>query len=279
MIRASSLNGWADCPRRSAARIFRKEIEAAGYKLRETPRSIAASVGTSVHRGVAVELGEKATAGKLPPVSVPTDAAVDELAEQLAQGMVAFDGERGVTQTAAQAERQVVNMVGAYHRTIAPQVQPIRIERRLEAEIEPGFVLSGQSDLVAREPQSVRDLKTGTRSPPSVAPQLGAYSLLNQSHHLSIDSASVDFVQRVRVSKAQPDPVSTKVKLAHAETAATMILSHIIKAIETFRHGDAERRIPPGDPWSFPANPSSVLCSAKWCPAHGTEFCHEWQEK
>ena len=279
IIRCSALTGYPDCERRGAARLFRAEIEAAGFKLRETPRGIGAAVGTSVHKGVAVELDEKATAGKLPPVSVPTDAAVDELCEQLAQGEVAYDGPKGVTKTRGEAIHSAAKMVRAYHESVAPDVEPISVETRLEAEIMPGFILSGQSDLVAREPRSVRDLKTGTRSPTSVTAQLGGYSLLNRSHRMAIDSASIDWIQRVRESKEQPDPVSTKVKLDRAETAATMILSHIIKGIETFRHGDPERRILPGDPWAFLANPSSVLCSDKWCPAFGTEFCHEWKEK
>jgi hypothetical protein len=170
-------------------------------------------------------------------------------------------------------------MTQTYHRLVAPTVEPIRVEKRLEAEISPGFVLSGQSDMVCREPQSIRDLKTGTRSPTSVAAQLGGYSLLNRSHHMSIETASIDWLKRVRETKPQPEPVSQKVKLEHAETAATMVIAHIIKGIETFRRGDPERRILPGDPWAFLANPSSILCSPKYCPAHGTEFCHEWSEK
>jgi hypothetical protein len=44
-----------------------------------------------------------------------------------------------------------------------------------------------------------------------------------------------------------------------------------------FRQGDPGRYLLPGDPWAFPANPGSKLCSAKWCPAWGTTFCREHQ--
>jgi hypothetical protein len=278
-IRVSTLATYPDCERRGAARLFRREIDAAGFKLRQTPYGIGAAVGTAVHKGVAVELGEAATAGRLPPVSVPLDAAVESLTEQLALGEVAFDGKRGPTQNRGQAVHQAASMVRTYHANVAPKLKPITVEHRLEAEISPGFVLSGQSDQVCREPQSIRDLKTGTRSPASVSAQIGGYSLLNRSHNMTIDTASMDWIKRVSERVEQPPPVSQTVKLLHAETAASMVLAHIMLGIKTFRQGDPERGILPGDPWAFLANPSSILCSAKWCPAHGTEFCHEWSEK
>jgi hypothetical protein len=280
VIRCSALTGYPDCERRGAARLFWREIVAAGFKLRFTPRSIGAAIGTAVHKGAAIDLAEKAKDGKLPPVNVPIDAAVDELREQLRGGEIMFDGaERGVTRDRDEAVRQSASMARAYHTGIAPAVEPIRVEHRLEAEIAPGFILSGQSDLVCREPQSLRDLKTGARAPSSAAPQIGGYSLLNRSHKMTIQTARIDFVQRVRPNKTQPDPVSSEVEIARAETAAAMVLTHILKGIDTFRHGDPERNILPGDPWAFLANPSSILCSAKYCPAHGTDFCHEWQPK
>lgn len=50
VIRASSLSGYADCPRRSAARMFRREIIAAGFDLRETPPGIGAATREEVQR-------------------------------------------------------------------------------------------------------------------------------------------------------------------------------------------------------------------------------------
>jgi len=69
--------------------------------------------------------------------------------------------------------------------------------------------------------------------------------------------------------------VSKPVPIAPAETAATNIIRHIEGDLRTFREGDPARRILPGDPWSFVANPASILCSPKYCPAFGTQFCRE----
>jgi hypothetical protein len=271
IIRASALSSYPDCNRRGAARLFRQEIEAAGFKLRSPPRGVGAAIGTAVHRAAEVALGEKAKTGELPPASVATDCAAQTLSEQLADG-IAFDA---TTQTRAEASRQTVGMARTYHRVIAPDVQPIIVEERLEAEVAPGLVLSGKPDVVAREPQSIRDLKTGARAAGSNAPQIGGYSLLARTHGLDIQTAAVDFIRRVGPKTAQPDPVSKPVPIAAAETAAINIIRHIEADLRTFRHGDPVRRILPGDPWSFQANPASILCSPKWCSAFGTAFCRE----
>lgn len=279
VIRVSTLNSYPDCERRGATRLFRREIVAAGFKLRRLARGIGAIVGTAVHKAGAIELAEKAKSGKLPPVTVPIDAGRDAITEDLKQGSIQFDTPQGATPNARDALAQVIAMSRAYHEHVAPDVTPIvTIEERLEAEVEPGLVLSGQPDLVCREPGSIRDTKTGTRAPGSFAAQLGGYSLLVRSHGLDVTAASIDFLQRVRRTKPQPAPISKRAVIAHAETAAANILRHIAADIQTFREGDPSRGIQPGDPWSFSANPASILCSEKYCPAHGTEFCHEWTQ-
>jgi hypothetical protein len=274
VIRCSTLSRYSDCPRRTIASTNRAVIEAAGFKLRRLGRGIGAAIGTAQAATWKFCLAEKAATGLLPPLSVATDHTTQSLADELA-GEVEFDGPSGVTHNARDAQLQSLAITGAYYRVIAPTIEPILVEQRLEAEIEPGIILSGQPDLICREPNRVRDLKTGARRPGSHAPQLGGYSLLARTHGLDIESAAIDFVQRVAVRKPQPDPVSHPVPIAPAETAAASIIKHIAGDLATFRNGDPERRILPGDPWAFMANPSSMLCSPKYCPAFGTEFCRE----
>jgi PD-(D/E)XK nuclease superfamily len=272
IIRASSLTQYPDCPRRTAARLFRREIEDAGFTLRRPPRGIGAAIGSAVHAAAKTVLDARARSGDLAPVGVATDCAAETLAEALQTGEVAFDA---TTANRSEAMRQAIRMTSAYHRCVAPAVEPIIVEERLEAEISPGLILSGQPDLVAREPGGLRDLKTGARRGGGHAPQVGAYSLLSRTHGLEIETASIDFVQRAPTTKVQPDPVSTAVAVAQAETAAVNIIRHIEDDLATFREGDDRGRILAGDPWSFPANPASNLCSPKFCSAFGTEFCRE----
>jgi hypothetical protein len=58
-IRASMLPSYPDCPRRAAAKQFKKDIQAAGYELRQTAPSAGSSAGTSVHKGSEVMLRAK----------------------------------------------------------------------------------------------------------------------------------------------------------------------------------------------------------------------------
>lgn len=273
-VRASALSSYSDCPRRAAARLFRRDIEAAGYVLRETERGIGATIGTSVHAAAALTLKEKAATGNVAPLSAVTDCAVETYREIAREG-VTFDKE---TPAAPDAERQVIAMASAYQRVLAPQIEPVAVEERLEAETPFGIVLTGQSDVLAREHSTLRDLKTGKKRGNHRA-QLGAYSLLSKANGLDVQECREDFLQRVGSKKPQPDPVSFPHDLPSAENAALSVLKHIKSGIDTFRNGDPELGIHPGDAWAFPANPSSMLCSAKFCQAFGTNWCVEHMHK
>lgn len=270
VIRASSLTGYSDCARRSAARIFRREVEAAGFQLRELPSGIGAAVGTAVHKGASAMLAQKVENGELPPADVVTDCALEVLREQIAPGVM-YDRE---TPEVGTARRQVQRMTASYRAEIAPQVKPILVEERLEAEVTPLLVLSGQADAIVREPDAVDDLKTGKKLG-NHAPQIGSYSLIARSNGLAISRAKITWVPRVPLTKAQPPAQRIAYDLAQAETAAVSVLRHVAADLKTFLDGNPAQRILPGDPWAFIANPSSMLCGSKYCPAWGTAFCRE----
>jgi hypothetical protein len=276
VIRASGTTNYAICARRWAASAIGREIEALlGIRFPRSRTGVGALKGTTCHHAVAHGYTEKAQTGTLTPISVLLDVARDHLAESFRQGEVEFDGPSGVTHNQNQAMRQVASMVAVYENKIAQFVDPVIVEERLEAEIEPGLVLSGQTDLVCREPHAIRDLKTGQRQPASFAPQLGSYSLLCRSNGIDIQHVNIDFVRSVSVHKPQPDPVVVSAEINQAETAAASILKHIAADLKTFREGDQGRGIKPGDPWAFVANPSCTLCSPKYCRAFGTPWCRE----
>ncbi len=274
IIRASSLSGYGDCPRRAAARVFRREVEAAGYPLRELPNGIGAAVGTAVHAAAALTLKARMASGTLAPPGDARDAARDALREAAGEGIV-FD--RGTPDLPA-AEAQALRMADAWRDGIAPGIDPVAVEERLEAEVVPGLVLSGQSDVIAREAGRVRDLKTGARRGHH-RPQLGAYSLLARTHGVDVRAAAEYFVARVPLSKPQPAAETHVHDIAGAEVAAMAVLRRIDADLHAFRYGDPDRSLAPGEPWAFLANPSSMLCSDRWCPAHGTRFCREHRIK
>lgn len=275
VIRASSLPRYADCARRAAAQMFRQEIEATGHRLRRLPNSIAAILGSATHRAAEIILREKAESGALPPSSVATDCAIDKLSEDLKQGETNFDL---ISPNRADAVRQAVRMSRQYYTEVASNIQPLLVEERLTAQVADGVVLSGQADVVAIEPGQIDDLKTGARSPGNFNAQIGAYSLLARSAEIEIEQGAIDFIKRVSVNKVQPDPVRVVVPLAIAEQMAANVLRHVVDDLRVFREGDERLGLRPGDPAAFMANPSSNLCSLRYCAAHSTSFCREWQK-
>ncbi len=275
-IRASTLPGVPDCPRRAAARTHRREIKAAGHDLRDTSVGIAATLGTAVHAGAARLMSEKATTGR----AAPLDAAQDEAIQALREGIRAGSGWDDTTPNLNDAERQTARMVASINRVLVPRVNPVAVEARISAPV-PGTALqlSGQSDLVSNEPGGVvHDLKTGQRRG-HYRPQLGAYSLLERAQGRDVVAVVEDFVPRVPLRKAQPDPVSIQHDVAGAEAAAWAILRTMDQSLKVFREGDPANGILAGDPWAWVSNPQSMLCSARYCPAHGSSFCHEWQQR
>lgn len=274
-IRASSLGSYVDCKRRGAATMFRDIITAMGYTLRTTTTSIGAPIGSGVHAGASALLDQKIKTGIITSPSEAEEKAVVELRTRAADGVM-WDRESADMNS---AEQQVIRMTRTYRQQVAPKINPIIVEERLEAEIRPGFILSGQQDVLAREPGRVRDLKTGKRAQKHSA-QLGSYSLLARSHALAdVQHLNIDFIQRTSLKKPQPDAIEISVDIGHAETAAVNILREIEVDLHIFMNGNPKRGTQPGDAWAFLANPSSMLCGAKYCSAWGTDFCREHAEK
>lgn len=275
VARCSALPDYTDCNRRGAARMFAPMLFTLGYQLKPTRTNAGAIVGSGVHAGGAAMLEEKAKTGELPPQSVVEDAAITELRCRAEEG-VDYDN---LTLNLLDAEKQVVRMTKVYRLQVAPQVNPLLVEKRFEANVPftvQQIILSGQLDVLAREPGRLRDSKTG-RKLGIYRSQLGGYSMLSKSQPdmLQVNDCVIDFIPRVPVRAEQPPAQTFRQDLVGCESAAIAVLRLIDMQLTLFREGDPLRGIEPGDPHAFPANPSSRLCSDKFCPAYATEWCRE----
>jgi len=269
VIRPSSLPGWQDCPGRTAAQLFRPLILEAGFELRSPPVSIGAHIGTGVHSGAAFTLEEKIrTGGELGNEAEAIDKAHEAFVTRSAEEGCRPDNESPNESTAL---KQISRMVKVYRSTLAPQIDPVAVESRLEADLGDGFIVSGQSDAVAREPNRLRDLKTG-KSLPVPGPQLGCYSMLRRTHGFNdVDELTVDYIRRVAIGKDQPPPEIHIVPIDVAENMAVDIIHDMKASVAEFRRRLEQGGAPPE--MAFRRNPSSNLCSEKWCAAWGTKFC------
>lgn len=261
LIRVSSLPQYPDCPRRTAAKLWRPAIADAGFDLRESEPSIGASIGTGTHAAAAYDLTERQE-GREPNTTESEQRGLQALEDDIAEGVV-WDH---TSPNLSTAQKQVIRQASAYRRDVVPQTQPVAVEQRYKATTPKGNTLSGQSDLL--DQAMLRDTKTGKYQRVNIA-QYGGYSLILKSNGLRVDRIGEDFIQRVRIREPQP-PVATKEYPVHqAERVAWGILRQMESDLEQFQAS--------GEREAFLANPTSMLCSPEYCPAFGTDFCPESQ--
>lgn len=277
IVRPSSLTSYLDCPRRWAARHLRDEVVTAGYELNTSPpTSAGALVGSGVHAGAAWTLEQMRAAGSAGPEADAVEQAILGFRDRLTIEGADWDE---TTDRPNTAEAQITRMVKVYRRQVAPGIEPIEIEQRAEASFAPGWIVSGQLDTLARNAaaaagpdagQTIRDLKTGRKRANGV--QYGTYSMIFEAHGYLPTTIIEDFIPRVRLSKEQPDAEPVALDLATARQDAWETLHAVRRDTDEFvrRVADPNAEAPTG---AFRPNPGSSLCSARWCPAHGTRFC------
>lgn len=245
-----------DCGRRAATKLFWREIHDAGFTLRSLSAGIGAATGTATHAGMGYMLREKMFTGELGNETEQDQRVLESLSEQVAPGCT-YDTTSPNLNT---AQAQVLRQVRSYRQHVAPKLEPVAVEHRFEAETG-GIILSGQPDVAT---DGVHDLKTGKLR--ANHPQYGSYSLLLRSHGIEVKSIIEDFVPRVAIQKPQPEPQQIVYDVALCENIAVSLIGKLERDYREF--------LETGNPNAFVANPSSMLCSDRYCGAWGTNFCH-----
>jgi len=143
-IRASMLPAYPDCPRRSAAKQWHREVEAAGYELRDTLPSVGAAVGTAVHAAAAHVLREKMETGVAAHADDGIEVAVESFRAEVEPGAEWDD----TTPTRDVAEAQIVRMTRAYVTHVASRIDPAAVEQAYEGDLGHGWRLTGHCDVL-----------------------------------------------------------------------------------------------------------------------------------
>ena len=264
-IRPSMLSGYPDCNRRAVARNFRPMLEELGFKLRDTTTSVGAQVGSAVHAGAAYTMQARVDGVASTLIEAEHNAldTFDRVA--LDQGPTLFDPLSPNRNTAQTQIRRMVNV----HRSTTKHFKPIAVERGLSATFG-DFIVKGTFDVLTIEPGKLRDLKTGRAYRPAEA-QVGTYVALARSHGYKVDEVSVDFLPRVPINKAQPPVKEFKYNVDLTTRAAQITIDHVQRDLTEFRRRVAMEDSPAEDAFAY--NNQSTLCSDKYCPAWGTNFC------
>ncbi len=256
-IRCSMLPGWVDCARRATAKQYSRMVEGHGFTLRKLLSPVAASIGTAVHTAVAKVLEAKRD-GLTPDIESAIEAGRAEFKEDIRGGCI-LDATTPNTQD---AYTQIERLTKAFLPLVA-DIEPVLIEEQFKANLDPGWMLTGKIDLYTAA-FALDDLKTGALPRPYIQ-QAGGYVLLCESHGKRIKTVGTTFVQRVRTNEPQPAPVSHVFPLESARNSAWAAIQEIMPDVGKFATT--------GDLWLIRANPMSMMCTEKYCPAWGTDFC------
>lgn len=251
------LPGWADCARRAAAKQYPELLKGAGFETRKLLPSIGAAVGTAAHAGAAHLLRIKKEWGGVAELAKAETIAFDCLLAEIAPGAEWDD----TTPNSLVAQMQIRRLLEAYIPIVA-STEPAEIEKELRAE-SGDWEFVGHVDLFTADGH-LDDLKTGAVRRPYQA-QLGGYVLLAKANGLDVKSIGITFVRRGKRTKPQPPAERQFYDLDTAERAAWSTIGAIKRDVEAFEKT--------GDPDTFLANPMSMMCSKRYCPAWGTSFC------
>lgn len=258
VLRASSLPTYADCARRAAASLFTRQINEAGFDIRQTKQSIGGIVGTQFHKTAAEVLKAR--------MEGETDfyKLVNRAMKRVDPAEFEQPTEWDQTTPDQEAAESALEKITRAWLPLGMTLQPRAVERELRQDLDDGFELLGHVDVITADGW-VRDHKTGHVKPEPQA-QLGAYALLAEKHGLGpISHVAADWVKRVGKNTAQVAPVTLQYEAAECKSAANRVVDQIKQDFSAFQQS--------GNPWEFMANPQTMMCSEKYCPAWGTKFC------
>lgn len=258
-IRASTLSSWNDCPRRESAKIFSSLIESAGFRLHhEMKKIVGAVIGTGVHAGAGLALKGKMN-GCVFKYQDMEEAGITAFRDEIKDGIIYDD----LSPNNNTCEKQIQRISQVYWKKYYPFIEPLAIERSISAEINDDYTLTGHPDVITNT--EIRDLKCGKNDKIHM-PQLGGYSLLSRANQISIpDKLYIDWIPRSDIRKPQKESKTFTYDAQEAEALASSVIETIIYQHAKFLTNGCEL--------SFPANPNSILCGSKWCPAYGTDWC------
>jgi len=251
-VRSSSIAGFFDCPASWAAKILD------GLRLPSTAPSV---IGTAVHKSTGAY--DASRLDKNPARHLSADDAAEALMQHLKDPGEEVDWQGMPIRKAAAVA------LGAHTRycaEIAPQFQYLAVEQELDEllidwdDMNITIQLTGTLDrlYVRDELLGVADVKTGARACSQTSgkhkAQLGSYELLAE-HKLGTTCYLPSVLLQLQTSTNYQVGVAAVDDAKRAllgDDDHTGMLTHIARALKT------------GDFWG---NPSSWLCSEKYCPA------------
>lgn len=216
------------------------------------PPSISLIVGAAYHDALAVNFMQKIASQQDLPVGDVLDAFSTSWDRQLTRRVTVEDDEQKEFDNVDYQEEDPrvakdvgISLVDTYHRTVAPKIQPISVERSCEVEIA-GMKLVGRLDL-EEDTGKIDDHKTSSKSKTQDEIdrelQPSAYGLLVMH--------PVDFGFHVAVKKRNPE---IQILNTHRTAADIVWFLRLAQQVWALMQTGV-----------YPPNPTGWWCSEKYC--------------
>lgn len=256
-VRASALPDFLDCPARA---------EAKHLLGKRTPMGGGALLGRAIHASTAV-FDQSVLSGQGITINEAAGAAVDAIHKPTEEVHLEED------ENPRQMESIAVALHHRYCQEIAPTQNYVAVEVKCERlEItDIGLALTGTTDRVRQvgEGNGIGDLKSGKTAVKADGTvetkghryQIGVYELLaERASGLPItESGQVIGLQTGKTDRGQRVAVSGPIDGARDVLIGEPDSPGVLEVVARMIHSG-----------SFPGNPRSMLCGAKYCPIHST---------
>jgi len=219
----------------------------------KVPPGIAQIVGIGTHKVANFNLNHKKDKGQLLAEDEVTDAARDEVKGLWQQGVTLVGDEKtvGLKKLKGQATDDSVRLSRLHHLEVAPDIEPVEVERLFKIELkDQPMDLTGRIDVEIED--GLRDLKTSAKSPNAqdvrVDDQITIYSLAKKIETGKIPTnLQMDYLVKTKTEKYVPMPTE---RTQGDLDRVVALLDVTIKDIKDGRF--------------FP-NPNGYHCSKRYC--------------
>jgi hypothetical protein len=223
---------------------------------------VALILGSGVHKGIEPNMIAKRDTGELLPIEQVqeiTASAVNERWESEDIALTEEEKAKGWQVVKGETVDTAVSLAGVHHAQLAPIIQPLHVERKMEVDIK-GFdhSLVGIIDLQEKpwgelKVGRVRDTKTRAASPPQGTAdkmlQLTVYSAMVKAIDGDFPELAVDYLIKTKTPKAITETTTRKERDYKAFLRRMEQMSEAILK-EVFNPASRE---------------NSWMCDPRWC--------------
>jgi len=247
-IRPSGVSSFMSCPKKYAAHNFM------GYK---GWGSFATVRGTGVHSGAEQIWTESIKAGsKIINKTQAQDAAVQSVERAFEDEDIRLD-DTDFTQTKDNAKDAAASGVASYCDLAQDIEVPLLVEHFMEFDLGDNIILKGTADFIGSDGR-IEDIKTSSKKATTsmYTAQLSVYARLAELNDIKVDMEN-SRIQNIAYLKDKVQGHLLPFKLNH--TLSSYLVNTLKDRSILVRQNPYELDL------LFPANPSSYLCSSKYC--------------